>query len=187
MVAIGASAGGPGALSGLLRDLPASFPTPILVVQHMPDEFIAGLARWLKKSCSLGVQVASDNLILEAGMVYLAPGSAHLTIVRRGTAIMTQLIDEKGSHRFQPSVDVLLESVAQVCGSAAVGVILTGMGDDGAAGLLAMRHAGALTLAQDEASSLVYGMPRAAVVNGAAEHVLALSNLATTLSRLSLM
>lgn len=187
VVAIGASAGGPGALSVLLRDLPAVFPTPIVIAQHMPEEFIGGLARWLGKATALRVRVAEDNLILEPGMVYLAPGSAHLAVVRRDTRIAAQLIDEQGAHRYQPSVDVLFESVARVCGAAAVGVVLTGMGDDGAAGLLAMRQAGALTLAQDEATSTVYGMPRAAAAQGAVEHVLALSNLATTLSRLSLM
>ncbi len=188
VVAVGASAGGPGALRVLLRDLPAAFPTPVVITQHMPDEFVAGLARWLNKGTALGVRVATHNLVLEPGMVYLAPGVAHLAVARRDdTHLVAELIPEQGLHRHQPAVDVLFDSVARVCGSAAVGVVLTGMGDDGAAGLWAMRQAGALTLAQDEASSTVFGMPRAAVAKGAVEHVLALSNLATTLSRLSLL
>jgi two-component system chemotaxis response regulator CheB len=187
VIAIGASAGGPSALRLLLRDLPAAFPAPIVIAQHMPDEFVAGLARWLNKTTALGVRVAVHNLVLEPGMVYLATGSAHLAVVRHGSRLAAQLIGDQGLHRHQPSVDVLFDSVARVCGSAAVGIVLTGMGDDGAAGLLAMRQAGALTLAQDEDSSTVFGMPRAAVAKGAVEHTLALSNLATTLSRLSLM
>ncbi len=182
VIAIGASAGGPGALSAIFRDLPGDFPVPIVVVQHMPDEFVAGLARWLHKATPLRVVVAADNLVLEPGVVHLGPGSTHLTVVRQPDGrLAARLLPTRGAHRYQPSVDVLFESVAQVCGRSAVGVVLTGMGDDGAAGLLAMRQAGAVTLAQDEASCTVYGMPGAAVARGAVEHVLGLSNLATTL------
>jgi two-component system, chemotaxis family, protein-glutamate methylesterase/glutaminase len=187
IIAVGSSAGGPSALRVLLRDLPAAFPAPIVVVQHMPDEFISGLARWLNKATALGVRVASNNLVLEPGMVYLAPGSAHLAVARYDNRLAAQFIYDQGTHRHQPSVDVLFDSVARVCGSASVGIVLTGMGDDGAVGLLAMRQAGALTLAQDEDSSTVFGMPRAAAAKGGVEHMLALSNLATTLSRLSLL
>ena len=184
IVAIGASAGGPGALSLLLRDLPASFPLPIVITQHMPEEFTVGLARWLSKSTRLQVQVAADNLVLQPGVVHLAPGNAHLTIVRRDRRLVVRLVSEQGDHRYCPSVDVLFQSVAETCGAAGVGVVLTGMGDDGAAGLLAMRQAGALTLAQDESTSIVYGMPGAAVARGGVQQVLALSNVATTLLNL---
>ena len=185
VVAIGASAGGPGALSAIFRDLPADFPVPLAVVQHMPDEFIAGLARWLRKATPLRVVVAADDLVLEPGVVHLGPGSAHLALARRPDGrLAARLLAERGPYRYQPSVDVLFESAAQVCGRGGVGLVLTGMGDDGAAGLLAMRAAGAVTLAQDEASCTVYGMPGAAVARGGVEHVLALSNLATTLVNL---
>jgi two-component system, chemotaxis family, protein-glutamate methylesterase/glutaminase len=187
IIAIGASAGGPGALAGLLRNLPVDFSVPIMIVQHIPHEFVNGLARWLGKATTLGIRVATDNLILEAGVVHLAPGFAHGVVARQGDKLVTRLVHEKGHYRYQPSVDVLFESVANVCGSAAVGIVLTGMGDDGASGLLEMRKVGAHTFAQDEASSTVFGMPQAAIARGAVEHVLALSNLAITLSRFNLM
>jgi two-component system, chemotaxis family, protein-glutamate methylesterase/glutaminase len=185
IVAIGASAGGPSALSVLLRELPADYSVPIVIAQHMPEEFTSGLARWLDKATPLRVQVAQDNLILEPGAAYLAPGNAHLTIVRQQGRLVSRLIREQGAHRYQPSVDVLFESVAQTCGKAGIGVVLTGMGDDGAAGLLAMRQAGAQTFAQDEASCTVFGMPGAAIASNAVIHVLGLSNLATTLAQLN--
>jgi two-component system chemotaxis response regulator CheB len=185
VIAIGASAGGPGALRAVFHELPADFPVPIVVVQHMPDEFVTGLARWLHKATPLRVVVAADNLVLEPGVVHLGPGSAHLSLTRRpDNRLAVRLLAARGPYRYQPAVDVLFESVAQVCGRGAVGLVMTGMGDDGAAGLLAMRQAGAVTLAQDEASCTVYGMPGAAVARGAVEHVLALSNLATTLVNL---
>lgn len=184
IIAIGASAGGPGALSVLLRDLPAGFGVPVVITQHMPEEFTAGLARWLGKNAALPVQVASDNLVLEPGVVNLAPGTAHLAVERREGRLVARLVRQQGNYRHQPAVDVLFESVAATCGAAGVGVILTGMGDDGAAGLLAIREAGGLTFAQDEASSTVFGMPGAAIARGAVEHVLALSNLAITLAHL---
>ncbi len=184
LVAIGASAGGPGALTVLLRGLPADFPLPVVITQHMPEEFTAGLARWLSKSTALRVQVARENLVLEPGVVHLAPGNAHLSLVRQQGQLRTRLNTAQGNYRYRPSVDVLFTSVAQACGAAGIGIILTGMGDDGAAGLLEMRQAGALTLAQDETSSTVYGMPGAALARGGVEQVLALSNLATTLLNL---
>ncbi len=185
IVAIGASAGGPSALSVLLKELPADYPRPIAIAQHMPEEFTSGLARWLDKATALQVQVAEDNLVLKPGVVYLAPGAAHLMIVRRQGQLVSKLRTEQGGFRYQPSVDVLFESVAETCGPASVGVILTGMGDDGSAGMLAMRQAGALTYAQDEATCTVFGMPGAAIACGAVMNVLGLSNLATTLAQLN--
>lgn len=185
IVAIGASAGGPSALSVLLKELPADYPRPIAIAQHMPEEFTSGLARWLDKATALHVQVAEDNLVLQPGHVYLAPGAAHLMIVRRQGKLVSRLMNGQGGFRYQPSVDVLFESVAETCGQSSVGIVLTGMGDDGAAGLLAMRQAGALTFAQDEATCTVFGMPGAAIACGAVMHVLGLSNLATTLAQLN--
>jgi two-component system chemotaxis response regulator CheB len=184
VIAIGASAGGPSALSMLLKALPRDYRIPIVIAQHMPEEFTSGLARWLDKTTPLHVQVAEDNLLLEAGTIYLAPGSAHMALSRRQCRLAIRLVRENGGARYRPSVDMLFESAAQTCGAAGVGVVLTGMGEDGAMGLLAMRKAGATTYAQDEASCTVFGMPGAAIATGAVQHVLGLSNLATTLAQI---
>jgi two-component system chemotaxis response regulator CheB len=186
LIAIGASAGGPSALSNLLKELPADYKLPIVIAQHMPAEFTNGLARWLEKASALQVMVATNNLTLEPGVVYLAPGGTHLAVTRCAGQLCARIIPEQGDHRYQPSVNVLFNAVAETCGAAGIGVILTGMGDDGADGLLAMRKAGAATYAQDEASCTVFGMPGAAINQGAVENVLALSNLATTLAGLKL-
>ncbi|RMG86440.1 MAG: chemotaxis-specific protein-glutamate methyltransferase CheB [Chloroflexi bacterium] len=184
VVAIGASAGGPSALSRLLGALPAEFPLPIVVVQHMPPEFIYGLARWLDKSTSLGVCVAHDGQALEAGVVHLSPGDAHLTLARKDGELRAKLVMERGTYRYQPAVDMLFESVAQVCGGRSMGIVLTGMGDDGARGLKAIRDAGGHTLAQDRASSTVFGMPSAAIEAGAVQYVVSLTNIPSTLLKL---
>lgn len=184
VVVVGASAGGPSALSVLLGSLNASFPLPVLITQHIPEEFIAGLTRWLNKVSPLTVSVAEHHRPLKPGNVYLAPGHAHLALARQGTQLVAQLIPEQGPHRYRPSVDVLFQSAAAVCGSAAVGVVLTGMGDDGATGLLAIRQAGGLTFAQDQASCTVFGMPSAAIERGAVDQTLPLDQMAETLLRL---
>jgi len=184
LLAIGASTGGPSALNRLLKDLPADLPLPILIVQHMPDEFIPGLARWLDSTTPLRVELARNGMELEAGVVLVAPGSAHMVIKRRGIGLIARLVKERGNFRHQPSVDVLFESVAKTCGTAAIGILLTGMGDDGAQGLLGMRNQGAYTLAQDESSCTVYGMPRAAVELDAVQSVEPLANLASKILKL---
>jgi two-component system chemotaxis response regulator CheB len=184
IIAIGASAGGPSALSLLLGQLPAALDVPIVVVQHIPHEFLEGLARWLSKVGKLPVQVCADRAMLRPGVVHLSPGTAHLTIAREQGQLVARLNPEQGSHRYMPSVDVLFESIADVCGAAAVGVVMTGMGEDGASGLLKMRQAGARTLAQDKTSSTVYGMPAAAADRGAAEQVLPLSGLGSAILKL---
>jgi two-component system chemotaxis response regulator CheB len=184
LLVIGASAGGPGALTVLLGRLPADLPIPVVIVQHMPDEFIPGLARALSGAANLPVHVAVDGQPFEPGVIYLSPGAVHLTIIRQAEALAARFIRENGARRYQPSVDVLMESAAAVCGAAGVGMILTGMGDDGAAGLLAMRQAGARTFAQDRVGCAVFGMPAAAIDRGAAEHVLPLERLSVALLRL---
>lgn len=184
LIVIGASAGGPSALSKLLAGLPADLPVPVLVAQHIAQEFVPGLARWLDKSSPLRVQVATDNQPLQPGTVLLAPGSAHLQVWRRGKGLAARLVEEQGAHRYQPSVNALFESAAETCGARAVGLVLTGMGDDGATGLLAMRRALARTLAQDKASATVYGMPGAAVAAGAVEQVVSLADLPPAILKL---
>ncbi|HEX2907313.1 MAG TPA: CheB methylesterase domain-containing protein, partial [Phototrophicaceae bacterium] len=156
----------------------------VVVVQHMPDEFVIGLARWLNKVAPLPVEIARHNTILKPGVVYLSPGNAHLAVIRQGKQLAAKLIAEMGDYRYQPAVDVLFQSVAAACGAGAIGLVLTGMGDDGAAGLLAMRQAGGRTFAQDQASCTVFGMPAAAIERGAVERVLALTRLPGAVRRL---
>jgi len=180
IVAIGGSTGGPAAIVEILRGLPAGFPIPILLVIHIGEPFSAAFAEWLDGMSPLRVRYASDGENLpvfgQAGMV-MAPPGFHL-VVQRGKLRLTR-DPERNSCR--PSVDVLFESLAKELGSQAAACLLTGMGRDGAAGLLALRHKGALTVAQDEATSVVFGMPKEAIQIGAAGRVLALDQIAPAL------
>jgi two-component system chemotaxis response regulator CheB len=173
VVALAASTGGPAALAVLLGGLRESR-APVLLVQHIHPSFAAGFASWLTSCTGMSAVLAEDGMRLEAGRVHVAPGDLHLRLAAGGRLALSP--DPPSLHR--PSADVLFESVAAVAGERAIGVLLTGMGDDGAGGLLAMRRAGARTFAQDEASSTVYGMPRAAALAGAVDTVLALDALA---------
>jgi two-component system chemotaxis response regulator CheB len=184
IIAIGASAGGPSALSQLLSDLPENLPVPIVIVQHIPEEFVVGLARWLNKVSPLTVKIAVDRAVLEPGVVNLSPGTAHVKIVRHGDDLLVRLTPEQGKYRYQPSIDVLFESVAVACKDRAIGMVMTGMGDDGAVGLLKMRQAGAWTFAQDQASSTVFGMPSAAIDRGAVEKTLSLAEMPSAILKL---
>jgi two-component system chemotaxis response regulator CheB len=170
LVAIGASTGGPRAIVDVLRGLPPSMSLPIVVVLHIGDPFGAAFAEWLDGQTERRVShpVEGQRVADAAGRVLLAAPGHHLTI-RDGRVHLTV---DRERHSCRPSVDVLFESIASDCGASTVAALLTGMGRDGAAGLLAIRHAGGATLAQDEASSVVYGMPREAVILGAAEQVL---------------
>lgn len=163
LIAIAASTGGPTALLRVLSDLPASLPVPILIVQHMAPGFVSGLANWLAEGCSLSVKVAEIGERLASGVAYLAPDDHHLGVADRRTLQVSGAAPCGG---FRPSGTYLFESVARVYGSSAVGVILTGMGDDGCAGLGALRRAGGRIIAQDEATSVVFGMPAAAIAAG---------------------
>ncbi len=181
LVAIGASTGGTEALREVLTALPADSP-PIVIVQHMPPVFTRQFADRLNGLCKVRVREASDGDLLLPGHVLIAPGGeSHLEIVRSGARFHARLLSAPPVHHHRPSVDVLFESCARQAGANAVGVILTGMGDDGARGMLAMRHAGARTIAQDEASSVVFGMPRAAIEIGAACEIRTLGEVADAL------
>jgi two-component system chemotaxis response regulator CheB len=180
IVAIGASTGGVEALKALLMNLPATCP-PILITQHMPPRFTAAFSERLNRECPMAVSEAKHNEIIEPNHVYIAPGSHHLELVRNGGQYRCFLNDGPTVSGHRPSVDVLFRSVARVASKAAVGVILTGMGKDGAEGLLELRAAGAITLGQDEASSLIYGMPRAAFERGAVGHQCSLSHMANAI------
>ena len=163
LVAIGGSTGGPSAVVDLLKGLPRDFPAPILLVLHLGASFGYGFSEWLGSVTPLRVVEAVHGAALTAGVVHVCPPDRHLVL--RGDRIA--LTSDPERHFCRPSVDVLFESVAAEVGAAAIGCLLTGIGRDGAAGLLRMRQAGALTLAQDESSSTVYGMPRAAMELGA--------------------
>jgi two-component system chemotaxis response regulator CheB len=177
IVAVGASTGGVEALKSLLMDMPSVCP-PVLITQHMPPRFTAAFAERLNRECPMRVSEAKHDDIIEPSHVYIAPGSHHLELVRSGGHYRCSLNDGPTVSGHRPSVDVLFRSVARVAGKAAVGAILTGMGKDGAEGLLEMRKAGAITLGQDEASSLIYGMPRAAFERGAVMRQVPLSHMA---------
>ena len=166
-VGIGASTGGPAALRELFEAMPDHFPMTLLVVQHITTGFEAGLADWLNREFVPDVRLAEDGEEAEPGTVRLAPGGAHLCLEPGGVLRVDRKTPARGGHR--PSVDVLFSSLARCSPAVTAGVILTGMGSDGVEGLLELKRAGALTLAQDPASCVVYGMPRVAVERGAAE------------------
>jgi two-component system chemotaxis response regulator CheB len=180
VVAVGASLGGPRALAALLRALPGDFPAPIAVVQHIADGFTEGLAAWLDQECALRVAVARDGEVLEPGTVRMAPAGHHLLV----GPTRTRLSDDPAVEGFRPSVTSLFRSASEAHGPRACGVLLTGMGRDGADGLVALRRAGGHAIVQDEATSAIFGMPRAAIEAGAADRVLALEEIPRALLEL---
>ncbi|MBX3653540.1 MAG: chemotaxis response regulator protein-glutamate methylesterase [Ramlibacter sp.] len=184
VIGIGASTGGVEALRVVLADLPANMP-PILVAQHMLPGFTAPFARRLDTLCALTVKEAQDGEEVLPGHVYIAPGGWHLRLARHGTRQVLQVSDDAPVNRHRPAVDTLFRSMAAVAGARAVGVLLTGMGADGAEAMLALLAAGARTLAQDEASCVVFGMPRQAIALGAAQEVVALDDVAGRLKALA--
>jgi two-component system, chemotaxis family, protein-glutamate methylesterase/glutaminase len=184
IVAVGASTGGVEALQALLTAMPTNAPA-ILVTQHMPPGFTTSFARRLDQSCAMPVFEASDGQRVMPGHIYIANGSQHLELVRSGAHYACRLHDGPPVSGHRPSVDVLFNSVAAAAGRNAIGVILTGMGQDGAVGLLAMRRAGARTRGQDEASCVIYGMPRVAKLMGGVEAERPLSKMAAEILALT--
>ncbi|MBA3868138.1 MAG: chemotaxis-specific protein-glutamate methyltransferase CheB [Anaerolineae bacterium] len=181
IVAIAASTGGPAALSEIIWHLPVNFSLPIVIVQHITADFVPSLVGWLNHVSKNKVQIARHGEAVLPGVIYVAPGDNHLFLSKRQTFIVGP---SPKVMQFMPSADIMLESVAESYCEKAIGIVLTGMGDDGAHGLQAMRRAGAITIAQDEASSVVFGMPGEAIRLGAAHHVLPLSKIAPTLASL---
>jgi two-component system chemotaxis response regulator CheB len=183
VIALGASTGGPGAVVEVLRALPASLALPVLLVLHIAEPFGAAFAEWLDGQTAHRVSYARDGDVVRdrPGEVLMAPPGVHLA-VRGGRARLT---NDEERHSCRPSVDVLFESVAREYGPTAAACLLTGMGRDGAAGLLEVRRSGGFTIAQDEATSIVYGMPREAVLLGAAEAVLPLNEIGPTLASIA--
>lgn len=180
VVALGAATGGPQAIRAILERWPAAAP-PVVIVQHLPEGFTRALANRLDELCGIHVREAEKGEVLEPGTALIAPGGRHLLVRRRGDALIADVIDGPLVSRHRPSVDVLFESVAEAAGRQAVGALLTGMGDDGARGLTMMKSAGAATLAQDETSSVVFGMAKAAIELGAAGRIAPLESMAAAI------
>jgi two-component system chemotaxis response regulator CheB len=179
LIAVGASTGGTEALRVFLTALPADCP-PIVIVQHMPEGFTRAFAERLDRECAIDVKEATDGDRLQTGQALIAPGNRHMLVNRSGEELVVQVIDGPLVSRHRPSVDVLFRSVAMSAGPMAVGVIMTGMGDDGAQGLCEMKEAGAATIAQNEASCVVFGMPKEAIARDAVELVVPLEQIAST-------
>lgn len=184
IVAIGVSTGGPQALEYVLSQLPADFPSTIVVVQHMPDGFTDMFARRLDEICPLRVKEAQSGDMLQAGRVLICPGSRHMKVKRLPLGDIVVLSDEPRVNGHRPSADVLLRSVAEEFKSNAVGVLMTGMGDDGAEGLGAIKKEGGMTIAQSEESCVVFGMPKAAIERGYVVRIVGLDILGATLQAL---
>jgi two-component system chemotaxis response regulator CheB len=181
IIAIGASTGGTEALRHILTDVPVDTPG-ILVVQHMPELFTKSFAERLNALCKIIVKEAEDNDEVVDGRALIAPGNKHMMLVKRSGKYFVKLLDTEKVNRHRPSVDVLFRSVAKEAGQFAQGILLTGMGEDGAAGLLEMKKSGGHTIAQDKDSSIVFGMPRRAIELGAATDVLSLNQIASFLN-----
>lgn len=181
VIAVGISTGGPNALQYVLSQLPPDFPGAIMVVQHMPEGFTEMFARRLNESCSIEVKEARSGDMLLAGRVLVCPGNRHMRVRRTPLGSMVVLSDEPQVNGHRPSVDVLFRSLALECGPKALAVIMTGMGEDGADAMGAVKAAGGMTLAQDESSCIVYGMPKAAIERGHIMRVVSLDVLANTL------
>lgn len=176
IIAIGASTGGTEALREILERMPPSAP-PIMIVQHMPQHFTKSFAQRLNQICAIEVKEAEDREILSPGKALIAPGNMHMELRRSGAVYYVQLHNGPMVYHQRPSVDILFNSVAKYAGRNAVGVILTGMGKDGAAGILNMKNEGAYTIAQDEKSCVVFGMPKEAIEMGAAKKIVSLNHI----------
>ncbi len=183
VVAVGASTGGTEALRVFIEMLPGDFPG-VVIVQHMPEHFTTSFAQRLDSLCKMTVKEAAEGDTVMPGRVLLAPGNKHMLLQRSGARYYVQVKDGPLVSRHRPSVDVLFRSAARYAGKNAVGVIMTGMGDDGAKGMLEMKEAGAPTIAQDEKSCVVFGMPKVAIELGAAAHVKPLNKIAQTVADL---
>lgn len=181
MVGIGASTGGPAALQEILSALPRNFPLPILVVQHIAPGFINGLAEWLRMRCDLHVKVAEAGETLRPRTAYLAPDDAHLGVTAKGIAVLS---DDAAIGSFRPSASFLFNSMARAYARHSLAVILTGMGRDGVTGLHAVSEAGGHIIAQDEETSVVFGMPREAILAGLADEVLPLPSIARRIQQI---
>ncbi|MDG2991003.1 chemotaxis-specific protein-glutamate methyltransferase CheB [Candidatus Synechococcus calcipolaris G9] len=178
IIGIGASTGGPQAIAKILSKLPGNFPLPILCTQHISMGFLEGLVSWIRQECALKVKIGETGETPQPGVVYFAPDQCNLELDRRGKLLLSA---PTASERHCPSVNVMLRSLALVFGQEAIGILLTGMGDDGADGMRCLAAAGGLTIAQDEATCIVYGMPKEAIALGAVQHTLAIDAIGESL------
>jgi two-component system, chemotaxis family, protein-glutamate methylesterase/glutaminase len=178
IVAIGVSTGGPNALETILQDLPANFPVPIVIVQHMPPVFTKRLADRLTEKCKIRVEEAVTGGIVEPGVAWIAPGDYHLVLEKQGFGVRIRTHQEARENSCRPAVDVLFRSTAKIYGAGVLGVVLTGMGQDGLLGCQNIREAGGKIFVQDEASSVVWGMPGSVVNSGFADRVVSLQDMA---------
>jgi two-component system, chemotaxis family, protein-glutamate methylesterase/glutaminase len=178
VVGIGASTGGPQALQKILTQLPSNFPVPIICVQHISTGFLSGLVNWLSAECKLPIKIAQSGEYPLPGIVYFAPENHQLRLYKSGKFTISNQPDFSG---YQPSVTVTFQSIAQFYGSSAIGILLTGMGKDGGVGMQAIKQSGGLTLAQNEASSIIFGMPKEAIRLGAVDRVLSIDSISTVL------
>jgi two-component system, chemotaxis family, protein-glutamate methylesterase/glutaminase len=183
-VAIGISTGGPNALGEMVPMLPGDLGVPVFIVQHMPPRFTAALAATLDLKSSLKVVEGADGQKVEAGTVYIAPGGLHMKVKKRGTQTVLETTQDPPEHHCRPAVDYLFRSIAEVYGKSALGVIMTGMGSDGAKGLAVMKQKGSHVLAQDEESCVVFGMPMEAVKAGVTDEQLPLGQIAARITSL---
>jgi two-component system chemotaxis response regulator CheB len=185
MVGIGASTGGPIALQEVLTRIPAHFPYPILAAIHMPKAFTGTYAERINAKCAVTVREAVDGELLKPGVALIAPGGMHTTLVRQGSgfAVKTMPITDYPKHVFIPSIDIMMTGMAEASGGAMLGVILTGMGSDGFKGMQLLKKAGGTTIVQDEATSTIYGMPKACVEGKVADQVLPLGQIGTEITR----
>jgi two-component system chemotaxis response regulator CheB len=182
IICMGASTGGTQSLSEVLVALPAASPG-IVIVQHMPEHFTTSFANRLDGLCQMDVKEAADGDVVLRGRVLIAPGNFHTMLERSGAKYYVSVKQGPLVSRHRPSVDVLFRSAANAAGANAVGVIMTGMGDDGARGLAEMKQAGAFTIAQDEATSIVFGMPKEAIARGCVDRIVPLQNIAQEMLR----
>lgn len=183
-VAIGISTGGPKALAEMLPQLPADLPVPVLVVQHMPPVFTKSLADDLNKRCKLAVGEGRDGQAVAPGQIWIAPGGRQMKVSREAARVALRITDDPPENSCRPAVDYLFRSVAEVYGGRSVGVIMTGMGNDGTIGCRRLKHCGAAIIAQDEASCVVFGMPREVVEKGIADVVAPPGQIAVEITRL---
>ncbi len=182
ILAIGTSTGGPRALQTILPEIPADIDAAIVIVQHMPPKFTKSLANRLNDTCDINVKEAEEGDILEKGWVYIAPGDYHMRVLRENANLVIRLNQEPQVMGLRPTVDILMESVAKINNYSKVGIILTGMGSDGARGIIEMKKAKAFTISQDEETSVVYGMPKAAIETDCIDEVLPLNRIANKIN-----
>lgn len=183
LVAIGTSTGGPVALQTVLTSLPANFPLPILLIQHMPGTFTPAFAQRLNQICAISVREAKDGDVLQPGLALLAPGGKQMRLMKRGASFCVKIEESDPKENYKPSVDITFTSVTEAAGGHALAIVLTGMGSDGREGARHLKHAGGTVWAQDEASSVVYGMPFAVADAGLTDKILPLSEIGPALSQ----